>query len=371
MSPVDYAGRLARPLLKSSTRAASRHHNQLMRVLRAVACVVAAFVAMAGAPRGADIEADRMWFAPAPGSSDYLRLFQAPAEWPRGLRVLDVFQFYQQHTDPRPNSVNGPNTYTALVRAGAFRTVTRTWRKKIALEVGAVKEFYCTPDAAGMQEAIDATLASVRAVELAGGRVSYLAMDEPFLSGLSVRCGGPSLVPTADRLAVYMNAVSQAVPGVRIGLIEAYPSFNPDRFAEMIRLMRERRVPPAFLHVDVDLAAIRPGRDDFSRDVTQLADLSAGQRVVFGVIIWGGDGNANSLYAVDAMKLEQSVESAFPAPDVVPPHIIVQSWAESATGLRITPANLPEDRPDTHTELLMRVFLRLFATRSRSHTQGP
>lgn len=44
-----------------------------------------------------------------------------------------------------------------------------------------------------MSAAVAATLASVRAVESAGGTVSYLAMDEPFVSGRAPVCGGPAL----------------------------------------------------------------------------------------------------------------------------------------------------------------------------------
>ena len=168
-----------------------------------------------------------------------------------------------------------------------------------------------------------------------------------------------------------MKGVARVAPAARIGLIEAYPSFSADQFIEMIRLMRERGVPPAFLHADVDLRAMRPGRDDFARDMTRLADFASGQGIAFGIIIWGENGNADALYAADAMKLEQAVESAFSTADLLPPHLIVQSWAESSSGLRITPTNLPETRPDTHTDLLLRVFLRLFATRDRTHTQAP
>ena len=39
--------------------------------------------------------------------------------------------------------------------------------------------------------------------------------------------------------------------------------------------------------------------------------------------------------------------------------MIVQSWAASRDGLRITPTNLPEDAPYTHTNLLWSVFRRL------------
>lgn len=338
-----------------------------MRALRVLVSVAVVLAAVPSSPVRGGAAADRVWMAPAPGSFDYTRLFLAPSEWPDALRVVDVFKFYQQHTLSRPDPVVGPNTYDALVQAGAFRTVTRSWGKKIALEVGAVKEFYCTADDSGMQEAIEATLASVEAVQRAGGVVSYLAIDEPFLAGLSPRCGGPSLLPTADRLVVYMKGVRRVLPGVRIGLIEAYPSFSPGQFTDMVRLMRERGWPLAFLHADVDIRAMRPGRDDFARDMTRLAAVSAEERLAFGIIVWGENGNADALFSADAMRLEAAVESAFDRWDLMPPHLIVQSWAESSNGLRITPTNLPQSRPDTFTELLLRVYLRLFATRKPTH----
>ena len=335
-----------------------------MRPPRLLACLIALAATFATAPANGRFEPDRVWFAPAPGSLDYLRLFTMPAAWTRALRVVDVFKFYQQHTTSPAGAIVGPNTYEALVQAGAFRTISRSWQKKIAIEVAAVKEHYCTDDDRGMREAIDAALASVRAVQLGGGFVSYLAIDEPFLAGQSLRCGGPSLAPTADRLAVFMRGVGRVYPGIRVGLIEAYPSFSPEQIIEMIGLMRTRGFPLAFLHADVDLRAIRPGRDDFGRDLTRLTTWSAGERLPFGLIIWGENGNADALFAADAMRLEVAVESTFSRWDLLPPQLIVQSWAESSGGLRITPSNLPEDRPDTLTELLLRVYLRFFANRT-------
>ena len=337
-----------------------------MRFIRPAACLLAALGALSALSRGAAADEDRVWFAPAPGSLDYIRLFQAPSEWPAALRVIDVFKFYQQHTHLRPNAIVGPNTYEALAQAGAFRLLTRTWGKRIALEVGAVKEFYCTTDARGMQDAVQATLDSIAAVTRGGGRVSYLAMDEPFLAGLSPQCGGPSLVPTADRLSIYMKAVRRVYPAIRVGLIEAYPSFTPEQFSEMLQLMQARGILPAFLHADVDLRAMRPGIDDFARDMRLLATSAASRRLAFGIIIWGDNGNADALYAADATNLQEAVKATFGSRHLLPEHIIIQSWAESSLGLRITPNNLPEDRPNTHTELLMRFFLRLFASRSRA-----
>src|SRR3954469_1646218 len=212
---------------------------------RAFAALVLA--AALTAPAGAAPATDRVWFAPGPGTLDYLGLFEHPEQWARARQLTSVFKFYQQHTQTPASSIVGPNTYDALARAGAFRTLTQ-WGKKIALEVGAVKEFYCTPDARGMDEAAAATVASVRAVEAAGGTVSYLALDEPFLSGRAPVCGGPALEPTADRLAVYGRIVAQAAPNARVGLIEAYPSFAPGAFESMLTLLAARGMKPAFLH---------------------------------------------------------------------------------------------------------------------------
>jgi len=36
--------------------------------------------------------------------------------------------------------------------------------------------------------------------------------------------------------------------------------------------------------------------------------------------------------------------------------VIIQSWALSATGLFITPSNLPETSPTTHTALINQIY---------------
>ena len=327
--------------------------------LAAMARVVAALFAamlLAASPAAAP-EDDRVWFAPGPGTIDYIRLFERPAEWRRARDLVSVFKFYQQHTQTPAPSIVGPNSYDALTRAGAFRTLMQ-WGKGIALEVGAVKEFYCTPDASGMNQAIAATIASVRAVEAAGGTVTSLALDEPFLSGRAAVCGGPALAPTADRLLTYGRAVTQSFPAIRIGVIEAYPSFAPDAFDAMLGLLTARGVKPAFLHVDVDIRALRAGRDDFARDMRRLQAICDQHEVLFGFIVWGYDGDTDPLYARDASRLTGELADTFRW-DQMPDHVIFQSWAVSSSGLLITPQNLPEDRPYTHTQILWSAWRRL------------
>jgi hypothetical protein len=299
---------------------------------------------------------DRVWFCPGPGTIDFVRLFEHPEEWAHARQLVSVFKFYQQHTQTPASSIVGPNTYAALARAGVFRTL-KNWGKKTSIEVGAVKEFYCTPDASGMNAAIAGTLESVRAVEAAGGSVASLSMDEPFVSGRLKVCGGPALEPTADRVATYVSGVSAALPNVRIGLIEAYPFSSADAIERIVQLLKARNVTPAFLHMDVDWHL--SGAAAFKRDMPRIQALCATEKIPFGIIITGYDGNADALYAIDAYGITGLIADTFPSWDRAPDQLILQSWAVSGTGLLITPANLPEDRPYTHTSMLWDVLRRL------------
>jgi hypothetical protein len=309
------------------------------------------------APTRGAAASDRIWFSPGPGTIDYIRLFEHPEEWAHARQLFSVFKFYQGHTQAT-NLAFAPNTYDALVRAGAFRRLA-TWGKKIALEVGAVKPFYCTPDASGMNAAIDATVASVRAVQSAGGTVNYLAMDDPFASGRDPVCGGPALEPTADRVNTYVRAVQAATSGIPIGLIEAYPLSSEPDIERMLDLLRARGVTPAFLHMDVDLNAMHAPANDFTRDMTRLQSVCKSQEVAFGIIIWGDNFDTDSQYAFDAARRLNAIANAFGTWDAMPDHIIVQSWAQTPSGLWIVPSNLPEDRSYTHTNLLWQVYRRL------------
>jgi len=156
-------------------------------VTRAITSVLLtiAFATLAAIPA----PSDRVWFCPGPGTLDYIRLFEHPEEWAHVRQLVSVFKFYQQHTHAGGSPIVGPNSYEALARAGVFQTLGR-WGKKIAIESWAVKEFYCTPDASGMALAVADTVKAVRAVEAAGGRVAYLAMDEPFAAWSPTRFAG-------------------------------------------------------------------------------------------------------------------------------------------------------------------------------------
>jgi hypothetical protein len=326
-----------------------------MRVLVAAALALAPLAMTAAAPL--PTSAGRIWLTPGPGTLDYLRLFERPGEWRRARQVVSVFQFYQQHTQLPPAGIVGPNTYDAFVGVDAFRKI-RSWRMKTSLEIGSVKEGYCRDDPAGTMDAsIRSATESVLAVEAAGGTVDYLAQDEPWVSGSFPVCGGPALEPTADRVARWMSALRQRFPRIEIGLIEAHPFLDVATIERILDLLQARGTPPAFLHLDVDWRAMEPG--DFARDLPRLRDAARARNITFGVIVWGYNGDADALFARDAADLANLMTEAFKGWEDMPERIIYQSWAESRTGLRITPTNLPEDRPYALTNILLNLHRRL------------
>jgi hypothetical protein len=301
------------------------------------------------------LQADRVWYVPNPGSLDLLRMFEHPEEWRTAAKLIDVFQFTQQHTFAAPDSTFAPNSYDALVRVDAFRTLMR-WGKHIALGVGAVKPFFCTPDASGMQRSLQETLKAVQAIEAAHGTVTYLLMDEPFLSGRAPVCDGPNLPATADRLRPYVTGVRAAFPALQIGLIEAYPSFVPAEFSQMLSSMSDRGIDPAFLQLDIDIRAVPRSGRDLTADLRELKRICEARGVPFGIILWGYNGEADALFAQDLHTLGQAVFKAFPAWSEFPQQFVVESWAVSSTGLAITPANLPETRAHTLTNILLNEY---------------
>jgi len=323
------------------------------RILTAIAALL--LVAAPRAPLSA-ASADRLWFCPAPGSIDYLDLFTQPDEWSLARQVIDVFKFYQQHTQTPAPDIVGPNSFDALARVGAFRMLTG-WKKKIAIEAGAVKDFYCTTDASGMNASIADTVASIHAVQAAGGTVSYIAMDEPFVSGREKVCGGPALEPTAERVATYVAGVKTAFPSVSVGLIEAYPFSSADAIETEVSLLQARGATPAFLHMDVDWHL--SGRAAFLRDMPALQAFAASLHIPFGIIVTGYNGNADALYAADAYGITELIASTFQTWSRMPDHLIVQSWAATDSGLLITPANLDDRRAFSHTSLVREVSRRL------------
>lgn len=305
---------------------------------------------LTGGPPGQRPNPPLVWFTPGPGTLDMLRLFEEPGEWNTARERISVFKFYRSQLLDTGDPMVGPNTYDALRAADAFRKLAKTWRKRIAIEVAVVKDYSCTEDMSGTDAEIRNALKAVAAVRAAGGEVQYFALDEPFTATVqSPRCGGRDLRATLARLDRFFAHVRLAAPRVEIGLIEQFPISSGTEILDYVRQMKARGIRPAFFHLDADLNALPKGSDRFEKEIPPLAAALEDEGIPFGIIFFGHSGESDSDYYDDALDF---VERAGETLSDLPRDIVFQSWAESKTGRRITPANLPEWERGTHTALI-------------------
>lgn len=289
----------------------------------------------------------QVWFTPNIASRDMLKLFSNPSEWTQAQTRVNVFKFYiQQSVDGCQDC--GNNTYANLVKAGpssAFNWLNHN-NIKIGLEAGAIKDWNCG------REPTDAVSGASQAIEniaRAGGRVSYIAMDEPYVS--TKEWCKQSIDAASNHVSYYIREIGGRYPNIAIGLIEPYPFFSAQEIKNFISVLESHGVKLPFFHLDMH----REGAlawNDINKDLRELESFCRERGISFGVIIWGDNGSSNQDYFNGAMFTAQTVQAAIGAPD----HLIFQSWSEQAiVGDKIFPDNLPEDSPMTLTWIVNQI----------------
>jgi hypothetical protein len=320
-------------------RSAVPVHRLLTRALGTA--VLAAVLAQGGCGGG---RTQQVWFAPNLASQDMVGLFRQPEAWGTARRSIDAFQFYEQQllsVLPADCPSCGPNILPAFEQAGAFGQLD-DWGVAIAVEVGVIKGHTCSPEA-NAAFAVEA----IRNVELRGGVVRYLAMDEPLLGAGECEVG---LDQAAKNVATFSRWVHDVYPAVGIGDVEPYPRFDVATHTAWMAALRNEGFTPAFVHLDVDRAHAASIAANVPGDVQILKKLVEVQGIPFGVIFWGGDGTDEAAYAADVLAWVETVRLAIGEPT----HSIFQSWSRTADGRFLVPRNLPETDPatTTHTRLL-------------------
>ena len=264
--------------------------------LRLIALLCGLVVLMAPVLRGqVAVPPPLVWFAPAPASLDLRDLFldgrKNPAvDWQDVREQVQVFKFYTAQLLDN-NEASWPNTFEALRDVRAFRKLV-DWRLAIAIEVASVKEYSCDSAAAvaGLARAL------MDRIEREDAWVSYLALDEPFLSG-AYDCHQPE-ARTAALVADFTRTVAPQRPKLKIGLIEPYPTFRVDQLARFFRLVEEQGGRLDFLHLDVDMSVVRAlqARDaiDLAGDLRTLDAFARARGIPFGYIVWGNAGESDS-----------------------------------------------------------------------------
>jgi len=297
-----------------------------------------------------DLADPLVWFAPNMGSVDFPQLFSEPELWVSAREQVDVFKFYGNNVWGFPYDIGGDNVLDTFVEVDAFQKL-HEWGTAVALELGVVKFFACEP-----QSWVDYADLTIDNIESNGGRVSFVAMDEPLLGGQLIENGetcGYTMEQTAQVVAEYVQLIQAAHPDVMIGTIETIPPQTPDEVRDWIIALETAGVTPAFLHLDIEVAY---GIEDpgFLAAIGALAEFAEERGIPVGLILTADWQVADSdqSYHRSVLQFAEAVKAGLGRPS----HLVFQSWIGPApSGLHEMPINLPDTSPDvySHTRLIL------------------
>jgi hypothetical protein len=340
--------------------------------MRSLIAAVLAAIAVIGATTRSLASRGDVWFAPDPESPDLLDLFRHPEEWRHARSHIKIIKLSPLQFQPKSQLKR--NTYEELSAIGAFAAV-RSWGMALASEEGALKPWDCT----GVKAA-ERTIDRALSAHSAGGRIDYMAMDEPMAGGM-MYCH-LDLDASAERTASYANAVldnenlKEAGLTPEIGDIEAYPWASADQVMKWTAALMRDGFIPAFFHLDVNVSFVDVHPEvAFARDIKTLESFFKQKKIPFGVVVWGGYDPLNS----DQDYHDHAIAYAERLRNLIDPEdqIIIQSWVIRSSlsckgppaaclvekspctngdpgycGSHSIPVNLPETARYTHTRLV-------------------
>lgn len=298
-------------------------------------------------------EPAQVWLAPNLASTDMVELFTRPERWRGARAAVDVFKFYEAQLradSPAECPDCGGNLFPAFAAVRAFERLAG-WGIAVAVETGAVKEWGCSPALTA-----DITREAIERVARAGGRVRYLAMDEPLLAAADC---GLRRGEAARQVAGYVGRLRAVDAALEVGDIEPYPHFGAGVLTAWLSDLERAGAKPAFFHVDVDRRLAARRRANVARDLQTLEAWCRLRGIAFGVILWSGESSSDRAFYDDAMAWTKAVHAAVGVPD----HSVFQSWTATPEGRRRVPSNLPEADPRAFT--LTRLVLDGLLTRPR------
>ena len=302
-----------------------------------------------------------VWMSPNVGSLDFLDLFTSPEEWAQARSKVTTIGFTGAALVDEPCSICGPNTLQAFLSAvpgGAFRWLA-SHNLKIAVEAASVKAWDCSAATPASQ-----AVAGLGNISANGAAASFLAMDEPFTSGLppnqsyaaSMPTCGFTVAQTTVNVRAYVQRVQAAFPGVQIGLIEPYPYFSAKQIESFVTSLADAGVRLAFFHLDYDenFLSIDP-----TSDFLEFRNFFGAHQMPFGIIIIGLNGTSNVTASNGALVAALRISRTLGIHSQ--PHVLFESWldyppASPAQDLRLYPVNLPDDVQTTMTGLVNTVL---------------
>jgi hypothetical protein len=288
----------------------------------------------------------RIWFAPLPpmpqrpgrmyvGSTDFAALFAPSAPWTKVAGRTHVFKMYGEW-------LGGTVTDAELRRVVSALEARRI---EIAIEAGPLIAGACGEGVEGFAGGSAEALRLIRRVEAAGGRVRYVAMDEPYF--FASLYDGPNacrwpVEQVAAEVARFVQEVRAARPSIVIGDIEPLAgAATAGRYEEWMAAFRSvAGAPLPFFHLDLDW-----GRTGWPAESLRLQEYARSHGTRFGMIYNGTAEPTDAMWLGAAWShvATHELDGAGPPDDAV-----FQSWTDKPDRV------LPESGTNTFTGLIAR-----------------
>ena len=251
-------------------------------------------------------------------AADFLDLFQDGSQWDTASQNLRVFKIDWAFVDRAPIDVLRMS-FEALQKRGI----------SLAWEMGAIPPGQDC--GAGTEGYAGDTEKRLSRIKEAGGRLDYVAMDEPFWFGHFAKTKNTcalTMSELASSVAKQLSLVYAAFPDVKVGDIEPVIGGSADTyvnglFAWFDEFARANGRPLAFFHADVNW------QGDGEEVLPAIEAHLHGNKIRFGLII-NGDPHASSDSGwtnVAMIHLQQIVDLDRLNPD----DIVFQSWDDRPT----------------------------------------
>jgi hypothetical protein len=293
--------------------------------MRAIRAGLAATVALA-APVVVHAQAG-VWMFPSPyeGGKLLKELFEKPDAW-RQTR---------QHIGGIAYADHWLNSQFDDAELRAWLPQLTRWHLKLGLEVGAVK-----PQSPTGQRAFDVDHPHWDRFIAAGAHIDSIAMDEPLVTTLR-NLHQPTQYGI-EQTAQFVALVRHAYPGMAVGDIEPYPSFQPEEVLQWVDALQARLRQLGvrgldFLRLDVDWMHFHPGDAKGRLGWQGAGMIEAGchnRGLSFSLIYWAADypalrhaGRQTATTWTDGI-LDEAARYA--AVGGTPDELVVESWLMSA-----------------------------------------
>jgi hypothetical protein len=305
-------------------------------------CAVFLGVCMLAAPAVAHAQA-RVWMYPSAYENGRLlqELFEKPDAWQQTRQRITGIGYADHWLNSQFNDG----------QLRAWLPQLSRWGLKLGLEVGAVK-----PHSPTGQQAFDNDHPKWDRFIADGGKIDNIAMDEPYVT--TVRNLHLPIQYGVEQTAQFVALVRRAYPGMAVGDIEPYPSFQASEVLQWVDALQARLRQLGvkgldFLRLDVDWTHFHPGDAKGQmgwQGVRMIEDGCHRRSLPFSLIYWAADYPA--LYRADrqteATWTEAILDEAahYQAAGGRPDEFIVESWLISAD--KAVPSHaVPDSNPAT------------------------